>query len=343
MLNFRSVEFSDQALVNSYMSRYGGSSCQHSFVSLFTLSEKYGSKICEQDGFLYVLREKLCSPGKRVYLAPMGGGDLKAAYSTLLDDAAAHQCRAVFETVTYEQLTFLREHFPGRFCYTELRDYAEYIFSTKSLCAMAGRRFANKRNEIRSILRTYGDRLEYRLLTSADTDAVLSFSQKWLERNGSVHDAAALTLERKIMQKQLDHFDALSLQGMAIYLDGEMIAFAYGFPLNDQCFDGLVEKASYDIPNLYKLLNWKMSCLCAAPYPYYNWEEDVGFPGLRFAKMEYFPVLLLRKYVVSERSESASAPESDEIPVLSAVPPHPDEELLPRSFSPSADTVSPNL
>ena len=90
-LSFVPVSLAHKPIVDRHMRACGEGSCQHSFTSLFTLREKYGSMICERDGFLFILREGLCRNGERVYLAPMGDGDLKAAYAAILKDASAHQ------------------------------------------------------------------------------------------------------------------------------------------------------------------------------------------------------------------------------------------------------------
>lgn len=301
LLPFSCVTLNDRETVARYMTKYGENSCQHSFTALFTLSEKYGSKICEKDGFLFTLREGLCTEGKRVYLAPMGGGDLKGAYSAILADSAACNCRAVFNTLTEEHAAFLKKAFPGRFTYTELRDYAEYIYLSDSLCKFAGKRFADKRNKINKLLRIYGERLTVRLLSPEDIPDILRFEERWVRDNAASHDRIALEQEMRAIRIQLDNFEALGISGAGIRIDGEMVAFAYGIPLNDNCFDGLIAKARSDIPSLYKLLYRKISCLCAAPYTYFNWEEDIGIPGLRNAKSEYGPAILMKKYLVQEK------------------------------------------
>lgn len=329
-LLFSSVTLADKPVVDRYMQRYGKNSCQHSFVNLFTLSEKYGSKICVKDDFLYTLREGLCTEGKRVYLAPMGGGDLKAAYAALLADAAAYGCKAVFQTVTGEQVDFLRKNFPGRFQYTELRDYAEYVYSSDRLIRMEGGIFADKRNKINKLLRMYGERLEIRELSQDNTEDVWKFEQNWIIKNVSTHDEKALKQEARSIRIQLDHYDALDLRGIGVYIDQQMVGFCYGVPLNAVCFDGLIQKATRDVDHLFKLLSWKISSMCAAPFPYFNWEEDVGVSGLRNCKMTYRPVALIRKFLVEEQETGAAPEETENIPIYSSIELYPGEELIPN-------------
>ena len=335
VLSFSPVTLADKPTVDRYMQAYGENSCQHSFAALFTLQEKYGSKICEKDGFLFTLREELCREGERVYLAPMGGGDLKSAYGAILDDAAAHGCRAVFNTLTKKQVNFLRENFPGRFSCTDLRDYAEYIYQTESLSRMEGQKYAGKRKVIRRLQRAYGERLEARPLSSGSAAEILRFEEQWFCENVADHDRAALEKEKRSIKLQLDLFDLLGISGVGIYLDGDMIAFAYGVALNDACFDGIIAKADRKIPDLYKLLYWEISSLSAAPYPWFNWEEDVGVEGLRYLKTIYGPAVLMRKYLAKENDAPFAPAESDEIPVVSAISCEMDDPQVPDSFEES--------
>ena len=336
-LSFSPVTLADKPLVDRYMMRYGEGSCQHSFTALFTLSEKYGSMICERDGFLFTLRQGLCTRGKRVYLAPMGEGDRKGAYAAILADAASYGCRAVFNTLTGEQVAFLQRAFPLRFRYTEHRDYAEYISLSDDLIHMPGGSFRNKRNMYRKLLRDYGDALECRLITPDMTPDILRFEEQWLADNVADHDSSALELEKRALEKQLKYFEALGLSGVCIYLCGAVVAFTYGVALNDRCYDEIVGKASRRIPNLYTLLYRKSVELCAAPYPFFNWEEDVGVEGLRNMKMIYHPAVLMRKYLAEESDEPCPEPET--IPIISAIPFDEREALLPGSLAEYENTL----
>ena len=90
-LLFEPVDLESLDRIRPYTSAYGEDSFQHSPVSMFALQDKYGDSCCILDGFLYVLRSRLCDEKYRVYLAPLGEGDRTAAYARILDDAGS--CR----------------------------------------------------------------------------------------------------------------------------------------------------------------------------------------------------------------------------------------------------------
>lgn len=299
-LNFHPVTLEDYDVVWKYMSKHGEGSCQHSFVTMFSLYEKYGDAICEQDGFLYVLREHLCRDGVRVYLAPMGDGDRKEAFEKILEDAHSHHAVAEFQTLTETASRFLEEHFPGKFQMTESRDYAEYIYSTEKIATFSGAKLKNKRNEIRRFYKDYGERVSITRIQKEDFSEILEYEKKWLIQNSEDHDMVALEREAREINLQLQNFDLLQLSGIVVRIDNIIRGYVYGAPINNTYCDKLIEKGDRDIPNIYRVLFQEYVKQCALSYTYVNVEEDVGVEGLRKSKLSYQPEILLKKYIVRE-------------------------------------------
>lgn len=299
-IDFHPIALEDYDVVWKYMSKYGEGSCQHSFVSMFSLYEKYGDAICEQDGFLYVLREHLCREGVRVYLAPMGNGDRKEAFEKILEDAHSHHAAAEFQTLTETVCRFLEEQFPGKFQITECRDYAEYIYRTEKMATFDGKKLRKKRQEISRFYREYGDRVSVTRISKNDFPEILEFENKWLWQNREDHDSSALEREARAIDLQLEHFDALHLSGIVVRIDNVVHGYGYGTPLSDTYYDALIEKGDRDVHDIYRVLRQESVKQCALSYTYVNLEEDVGVEGLRALKLSYQPEILLKKYIVRE-------------------------------------------
>lgn len=300
-LDFHPISLEDYDVVWRYMSKYGEGSCQHSFVTMFSLYEKYGDAICERNGFLYVLREHLCHDGIRVYLAPMGGGDRRKAFEMILEDAHSHDAKVEFQTLTETACVFLEQQFPGRFQITACRDYAEYIYSTERIAAFSGAKLRKKRQQIHKFYREYGDRVSVTRIKKEDFPEILAFEEKWLQQNMEDHDRVALEREARAIKLQLEHFDALHISGIVVRIDQGVRGYGYGAPISDTYYDALIEKGDRDIPNIYRVLRQESVKQCALSYTYVNQEEDVGVMGLRQVKLSYEPDILLMKYVVREK------------------------------------------
>ena len=300
-LTFKAVEPEDYDAIYPYTSAYGEGSCQHSPVSMYALREKYGDCVCIRDGFLYTLRSGLCDSDCRVYLAPLGEGDLKGAYARILDDAHAHGKRARFLTLTNGAAEFLDKAFPDRFEIAEDRDLAEYMCRTEVVAKFPGGAMERKRTEVHAFWRAFGDRAVVTLIAPEDVEEIRAFERLWVAQNEETHDMHALRREARMIDDQLKHFDALRLVGIVLRIDGIVQGFAYGARLSERCYDAIVEKGDKDIPHIYRVLRMESGKQCAEGCEYFNLEEDVGVPGLRAMKLAYQPEYLLRKYVAIER------------------------------------------
>ncbi|MBQ7646510.1 MAG: DUF2156 domain-containing protein, partial [Clostridia bacterium] len=242
VLSFKPVLIEDYETIYPYTSAYGEGSCQHSPVSMYSLSEKYGDSYCIQDGFLYVMRSALCEGDHRVYLAPLGKGPTRDAFLRILDDAAHYGKKVRFYTLTEKAAALLDDCFPGRFLIEEDRDLAEYVYKTRIMATFPGIHLKKRRNEVNAFLVEYRDRVTVEPITSANKEEIKKFEHTWVEINKSTHDMFALEREERMIIKQLDHFDELHLSGLVVRIDGEICGFGYGTKLSDGFYDAIAEK-----------------------------------------------------------------------------------------------------
>ena len=300
-MDFRPVELSDYEWIYRFTSEYGEGSCQHSPVTMYSLTEKYGDEVCREDGFLYTLRSRRGDGDYRVYLAPLGAGDRRAAYERILADAKEHGKKARFLTLTESAAAYVAETFPDRFAIREERDLAEYFCRTAETATFAGGALQRRRREVNTFWNRYGHRARVTKLTPEDFPEIRVFEQRWLALSEGDENRAALEIEARMIEKQLAHYDALRLSGIVIRVDDRVEGFGYGVRLSDRVYDALVEKGNWDIPNITRVLRQEATRRCAMDCEFVNMEEDLGIPGLRALKLAYHPAYLLRKFIAEER------------------------------------------
>lgn len=98
-----------------------------------------------------------------------------------------------------------------------------------------------------------------------------------------------------MVHRILDACEVLQLQGGALWIEGKIVAMTLGSPINHNTFDVHVEKANPAIEGAYTVINNEFAKQIPEQYIYINREEDLGIPGLRFAKESYQPELRLYK------------------------------------------------
>jgi hypothetical protein len=298
-LEFTQITLDDLQKIYKYTSKYGEGSCQHSPVSMWSLSEKYGDEYCIEDDVLYILRKNLCGDEYRVYLAPMGEGDKKEQFKRIMADAAAFGEKVKFISLTENCKNALEEIFPGEFVIEENIDLAEYMFTTKRMSTFSGNSLRKRRSEANTFWNIYGDRAQIKLITPDDFPEILQFEKKWIESKADKSYLYALRRESRMIDKQLQHFDELGLSGIVLRIDGVVQGFGYGGKLSDTFYDAIIEKGNREIPHIYKVLRQESVKQCAMECEYVNMEEDVGIEGLRALKNSYKPEYLLHKFIAS--------------------------------------------
>ena len=299
-LGFKPVTPDDYDRLYPYTSAYGEGSCQHSPVSMCSLTEKYGDSACIEDDVLYILRSHLCDDTYRVYLAPLCGKNMEAAFGRIIADAHSYGRKVKFVTLTERAAAVLQKAYPGRFDYEENRDMAEYIYRSSIMSEFSGGELNKRRAEVHTFWNTYGDRASVTRIRPEDFEACLAYERKWLADNLETHDRETLLRDARMIDWQIARFDALHLTGVILRIDGRTCGFCYGTNLGNT-YDVIVEKAERTVPHSFKVLRQESAKQCAADCTYVNMEEDVGLPGLRALKNAYKPEYLLKKFIVTER------------------------------------------
>ncbi|WP_027728110.1 DUF2156 domain-containing protein [Treponema sp. C6A8] len=302
MLDFKPLLLSTKPLLDPFFFQYGEGSCQHSFAAAYCLQEKYGNLYAVKNDFLFILRQNRCNENEEVYLFPLGNiKDGKKALETLLSEAHKKGKKLVFETVTEKAKNFIEENYPEQFYIEEKRDNAEYIFNREKLAELKGKEYEGKRWEVHRFQKEFEGRYSIEELVPSYFEEVKAFSRRWYDDFYTEETNAQLRAEEKALDNALENFYELGFHGLVILIDSKIAAFEYGTPLNQDTYDGFVEKADRSYKYIYKMLNNTVADRCPGSIKWLNWEEDLGHEGLRKMKLSYRPEYLLKKYLVKEK------------------------------------------
>ena len=179
---------------------------------------------------------------------------------------------------------------------TRLRDIAAY----------AGPALAKKRRETNKFFQLYGDEVSFEPIVPACLDELRAFQQAWHDgsrRRGT--EEHPLELEHRKIALDLDHFEALGLEGILLRIAGDVQGYAYGSLLPGGAFDVMVLKGNLDFRYIWRALLRELARTVAPRAEYLNLEEDLGLPGLRENKLSYQPCELLERYQATLAGEAA--------------------------------------
>jgi hypothetical protein len=184
---------------------------------------------------------------------------------------------------------------PSRYDVYLDRDNSDYVYSTRDLIHLSGRKYHKKKNHLNKFLKHY--RFEYRSLDIELVECFLEMQESWCQMRECVENPSLLA-EDYAVREALTHFESLAYQGGAIQINKKLEAFSLGEPLNRDTAVIHVEKANPEIQGIYAAINQRV---CENAFPdmrYINREQDLGREGLRKAKESYYPHHMVDKYVV---------------------------------------------
>ena len=296
MLNFCEPTFEDKSWIDSVLDKSSSIGCENTFGSIFLWRKFFGTKILNYNGIL--LRAYLDKDGYIEYSFPVFGNNLekdfiKEVLNSLLEDARTRKNPLVFTGLEIKDTKTLEKIFPGKFKFVELKDREDYVYLSKDLINLKGKKYHGKRNHISKFKKLY--KSDYEDLNSNNIKEVLSFIDLWFKSREDTN-VKSLECEHKAIRELLESYHKFNFKAGIIKVDGKIIAFTAGEEINKDTFVIHFEKALSNYEGSYAIINNEFAKNNLFKYTYINREEDMGIPGLRKAKLSYHPVFLLKRY-----------------------------------------------
>lgn len=290
MNEFKLIDIGDRELLTSLLLPTESQDCDLSFANLFTWHFQTASSYAVLHG-VPVIRFSHPEEGHE-YLLPPLGETLLPVVEELKERARLSGERLCLRGSAPELQQLLEGHYPSQFEYRSDRDYYDYLYNRLDLAELKGKHYQPKRNHVNRFRKSYDCLFEP--LTPSCIPECLEFEAAWCRRHGYA-ESQTIRDERKSLTIAFRHWEELGLTGEVIRLEGRIIAFTFGHPINHNTFGVHYEKADIGIDGAYSAINRHFAASLPPQYTYLNREEDLGIPGLRQAKLSYHPVKLLEK------------------------------------------------
>ena len=286
MLNFKKIEINDIEKYNEYMKNSDELSCENAFVNLLVWQPLYNNMMAEQDGILFI---KSGVKGDESFRLPYGADIEKGV--ALIEEYLGE--KPVFWTQEGKNLERFKAKMGENFEFFENRDAFDYIYLREKLATLSGKKYHSKRNHISAFSKKFD--WHYESVNESNIAAVRECAKEWYSENAGRMNKTMLC-EQEGINVMLSNMQRLGIRGGAVFVEGKVVAFCLGSPINNNCFDTHIEKALSDYSEAYAVINREFAANELADYMYINREDDLGLEGLRRAKLSYKPEILLKKY-----------------------------------------------
>ncbi|MBQ9822155.1 MAG: GNAT family N-acetyltransferase [Muribaculaceae bacterium] len=323
MIEYKAIRFKDLDVISDYLRWEDVQGCEWSAVNLLTWNQ-FGLEYAIVMGYL-VLR--FIYDGQYTHTMPLppvpegvehprlaesGDGNLECVIRAMRDECFAHHQPFSISNLNQQALDFLQRTFPDEFEFSEpLTERYDYICLRESIIALEGKDMRPKRQHLYQFPRFYPNH-EYRTLEPSMFPECLQLLQRWsdnAEAIGHLQGADSKVMERESISQVFDNWERFGAIGGALYVDGKIVAFTYGVPINGNTFDLCVEKADIAYKGVYTVVRHEFMQQIPEQYIYINLEEDMGLPGLRRAKSSYHPAYQIKK----DRAISSCKPFATEV------------------------------
>ncbi len=278
--DFKIIGLEDKEAILETIRRYPAEVCEVNFGNTFIWRKYDHPKLTTIHGNLCLLFEPPDEPA--YFLQPIGENDIPDTIRTCLSCSP--------------RLSRIPASFAGRWCSgfqcAPDRNNFDYVYRTGDLIELKGKKYDGKRNRIRKFERehAYG----YVQLRPGHLEDCRRLFREWLE--DKLLTTKMLSAQNEAIQEGLAHFEALGLSGGAIEVEGKIEAFSIGEPLNPDTAVIHIEIVSPKYDGLCQLMNREFVKNEWAAFSFINREQDMGIPGLRRAKMSYYPHHLVEKH-----------------------------------------------
>ena len=309
MIEYKGIDFKDLDIFRPYLRWEDVQGCEWSSVNLLTWN-RFGLEYAIIKGYL-VLR--FIYDGQYTHTMPLppapegvehprlsesGDGCLECVVRTLRDECFAHHQPFSITNINQQGIDFLQRVFPGEFEFSgPMPERYDYICLREKIIALEGKEMRPKRQHLYQFPRFYPNH-EYRPLEPGLFPECLQLLQQWsdnAEAIGHLQGADSKVIERESISQVFNNWERFGAIGGAMFVDGKMVAFTYGVPINGNTFDLCVEKGDIAYKGVYTVVRHEFMQQIPEQYTYINLEEDLGLPGLRRAKSSYHPAYQIQK------------------------------------------------
>lgn len=292
VIDFQKIDINEKEKYDEYLMHCNERGCEYSFANLNLWGRQRAAFV---DGFLTLFSQ---FERHSVYPFPIGNGDVGPVLDAIIADARDRGIVCRITGLTPQDCVTLEERYPSQFRFHPDRDGCDYIYDIHALADLPGRKYQKKRNHVNKFRSLHPD-CRIVPLTEDILPAVQEMTEQWYTDRLAQDDHDDYHLERAAMKRAFSHMDALGLEGLALVENGQILAMTMGSRLSEDTFDIHFEKAREDADGAYPAISQAFARYLREKYPelkFLDREDDMGLPGLRKAKLSYYPHHLVVKF-----------------------------------------------
>ena len=294
MIDFKDITIADKEVITSYIFPNECCNCEFSFSNLVSWRFLYNTKYAIVDDFL-ILRYH--NHDADIFMMPIGNGNADGVVNKLIEEAHSQGMPFKMFAACHFVENQISDEMKERFILEPNRDNFDYVYYREELATLKGKKFQQKRNHVNRFMNTYPN-WEYKSTTPELIKLCIEKENEWYDSNDD-YKHQDIDNERQALLYAMNHAEEIGIKGGVLFVDGNIVAFTFGFPINHKTFGIHFEKADINYTGAFTVINQMFARDIPAEFEYINREEDLGIEGLRKAKTSYNPAFLITKGLIT--------------------------------------------
>ena len=285
-----------QNLFNTYVRKTARPMSAYHYSSIFAWSDHF-------DFCFEVIKDQLCvfayqGKDSLLYLPPLGDH---------VDMDVVKECFRVMGGRSIARIENIMDNQLPSFKaggYNVHEKAQEYVYRNKDLQDLSGPGFKSKRHDVHVFLKRFPQAV-FRDFTPKDQSGCAALYAAWAQgrRQKESDPIYVQMLEENVgvHAKLISHADPLGFIGRIVEIDGVIVGYTFGYPLNETTFCVALEIVDLNRSGLAAFIfNSFCKDTLVRGFDLINTMDDFGMPNIAHAKMSYHPVHQMPIYNIKE-------------------------------------------
>lgn len=292
MIQFERLDKFNIIKIKDYLTNYGGEFCDLSV----------GVKYMWRDDFKIdfaifnhtLIMKESCPDYENAFYYPLGE-DVEGALEKIEEYAKQNFLPLKFCCIDNNTAITLNERYHS-VCVCNDRDWSDYIYDAQKFKTYSGKKFSGQRNHVNKFTKLYPN-YKFKVIEKSDFARIAQFLDEFNNKTEFLRWSEAVE-QQKVFDLVENMFELDQVGGL-LEVDGKVVSFSVGEIINDTLIIH-IEKALTKYEGVYPTMAKEFAIHFATKgVAYINREEDCGDDGLRISKLQYRPIDIKEKNILS--------------------------------------------
>jgi hypothetical protein len=298
--DFKELDASDQCEIESYVRNFLPYS-DFNFACLFFYNTLGQFEVSFLHGNLVV--KMLDYMTLQPFYTFLGRTEVMDTITKLLDRSVSEGIEPTLKLIPECNIADMNGELSRRFAISEDQDGFDYIYAVATICSRETSLFQKKRQKIKHFRRKH-PRYKFQPLKLTEPHVhqqINRLLQIW--QDGKQRSEDDVELEFGAIHRCLKYAHNFELRAFGIEIDGTLVAFNISEDIHDSYVMGHFVKADSEYKDAGDVLMAEIAEVIGAECRnFWNYQQDLGIPGLRHSKQSWRPATFLKKYMISART-----------------------------------------